>query len=131
MLKGNGQCVICDFGLSARFYDEFSSADIRKSKIIVGTPRYLAPETFRINGNDQISLKYARAADVYALSLVFWELCSRTECSSVPHPYCLPYSDVLGVNPTINDVKDTILDKGFRPKMLSDCLTKDPQLEAE
>lgn len=74
-MKLNGVCAIGDLGLAVRFDPELNEIDIPLNGK-VGTKRYLAPEVL----NDTIDMtvfESFKRADVYALGLVFWEICTR------------------------------------------------------
>ena len=75
LVKSNGVCAIGDLGLAVRFDPENDHIDIPLNGK-VGTKRYLAPEVLddSINTADFETFK---CADVYALGLVFWEICTR------------------------------------------------------
>lgn len=74
---------ITDFGVAAILDSRSGSQIDQKKKFLqVGTPRYMAPEVL------ECSVTFTKASftkiDVYALSLVLWELLSR--CSTVNKP---------------------------------------------
>ena len=73
----------------------------------------MAPEILSRTFNDQ-SFESYKAADMYALGLIFWELLRRCQSSSIDdaEEYQLPYDDVLNDNPTFENMyKIVCLDK--------------------
>ena len=98
LVKNDGTAAIADFGLAVRYTSDTGSLDIspntryitilqpRKVYFItdnlyrVGTRRYMAPEILNntLNVNCFESFK---AADIYCLGLVLWEVARRTVTS--------------------------------------------------
>jgi serine/threonine protein kinase len=74
-VKLNGVCAIGDLGLAVRFDPELNEIDIPLNGK-VGTKRYLAPEVLD-ETIDMTVFESFKRADVYALGLVFWEICTR------------------------------------------------------
>jgi bone morphogenetic protein receptor type-1B len=75
LVKRNGQCCIADFGLAVKYSSESDEIQIAPNAR-QGTRRYMPPEIL----NDTLDTKSFEAfkmADMYSLSLVFWEMCRR------------------------------------------------------
>ncbi len=62
-----GRAVIMDFGIG-KWADESHTQQISQAGMRVGTPKYMAPEQATIGGT------VSRAADVYQLATIFFEL---------------------------------------------------------
>ncbi|XP_055341553.1 TGF-beta receptor type-1-like [Paramacrobiotus metropolitanus] len=115
LVKRNGQCALADLGLAVRFDSLTGLIDIPTNDK-VGTNRYLAPEVL----SDAINTKNFeafKAADLYAMGLVFWEICRRyspREQDSVDD-YQLPYFDMLPSEPSVEEVAAVVCEKRMRP----------------
>ncbi|XP_067937083.1 activin receptor type-2A-like [Watersipora subatra] len=118
-------CAIADMGFSLK---------IRGSKVIrgneeelaedgslrdVGTVRYMAPEILEcaVNLRDcELSLKQI---DMYAFSLVLWELMTR--CKDIlfaePKTFVLPFEEKLGAHPSFETMRIHVAKEGQRPLM--------------
>ncbi|XP_003384911.3 PREDICTED: bone morphogenetic protein receptor type-1B-like [Amphimedon queenslandica] len=110
----SGQCVVADFG-QAFVLDP--AADDRKLAVSgqVGTYRYMSPEALdaRVNLRDSESFKQI---DVYAMSLVLWEVCMRYQSNDVPvPPYQSPFFDMVGEKPTLDQMKEIVVINKQRP----------------
>lgn len=119
LVKRNGQCAIADFGLAVKYTSESDEIQIAPNTR-VGTRRYMAPEVL----NETLDVKAFepfKMADMYSLSLVFWEMCRRcittirgtknTTCED----YALPYHDVVPSDPGFDDMFGVVCVKGIRP----------------
>ncbi len=71
LIKAHGQCCIADLGLAVmpQLLDG-------RTKILVGTRRYMAPELLSQSLNVKCMESFKRV-DVYAFSLVMWETAHR------------------------------------------------------
>ena len=78
-MKKGGTCCLADFGLAVR-QDLAHHSRVEKvpSSPLQGTLRYMAPETIECT-YDVGSFEAYRAADVYSIGLVMWEVLMRTE----------------------------------------------------
>ena len=72
LLRANGDLVLVDFGLARRLDDV---APQTQPGLVVGTPRYAAPEQSQLG-------TVTAAADVYSLGVVFYEML----CGKPPFP---------------------------------------------
>ena len=67
LLDSNGNCKLCDFGLSK----SISQATVSALTNQLGTHFYMSPEMFDINAVDPT---YATAVDIYSFSIIMWQL---------------------------------------------------------
>jgi len=102
--------VLSDFAMSIHLDEkQLSSTDQQQQ---MGTPRYMSPEILAGTiGNELNSLL---KSDVYSLSLVFWEILSRSKHLEANEFYVLPYDEQLkerGIdgNPSINQMLEIVL----------------------
>lgn len=123
LLKHDLLPCITDFGVAAMLDSTAGSQlDHRKKYLQVGTPRYMAPEVL------ECSVTFTKASftkiDVYALSLVFWELLSR--CTPLPYSsetqytvsdYKLPFEDLAGSHADINNMLQIVVVDKLRPTL--------------
>ena len=79
LVKNDLSCCIADFGLSVTYESTKKAVDtgeLQADNIRVGTKRYMAPEV--LDGSMAIEdFESYKRADVYALSLVLWEIMRR------------------------------------------------------
>lgn len=126
LLRRNLSPCITDFGV-ATILDMTggSQAQQRKNYLQVGTPRYMAPEVL------ECSVSFTKISftkiDVYALSLVLWELLSRcfplpktkvndsAEDDCLVQPYRLPFDEFVNSNPDINTMRQVVVCDKRRP----------------
>jgi activin receptor type-2B len=142
LLRRNLSPCITDFGV-ATILDMTggSQTQQRKNYLQVGTPRYMAPEVL------ECSVAFTKISftkiDVYALSLVLWELLSRCHplpklrrndydekstinniedapCDDEVLPYRMPFEDQVGSNPDINTMRQVVVCDKLRPPF-RDC----------
>ena len=76
LIKNDGTAAIADFGLAVRYNSHTEWLDVSPNTR-VGTRRYMAPEILSNNINTNCFDSF-KAADIYCLGLVFWEVCRRT-----------------------------------------------------
>lgn len=84
----------------------------------VGTKRYLAPEVLE----DTINMEQFdafRRADIYAFGLVLWELATRTRFAPEEQleKYRLPYEGMVQSDPSIEEMREVVVDRQMRPEM--------------
>lgn len=113
LVKNNGACVIADFSqavtLDRLANDKF---DIKQA-----SKRYLSPELLEQTYDPQC-LEGFRRADVYALGLIFWEVCWRCLSNGMALEYSAPYSEWLvngNQEPTIEEMKKLVVQDQRRP----------------
>ncbi|CAF3663380.1 unnamed protein product [Rotaria socialis] len=141
LVKKDLSCCIADLGLAVKevrtrpksrkdptaanvSYQEQVNIDIQPNSR-VGTYRYMAPEVLDDTLN-QRSFESFKAADIYALGLVYWELLRR--CQTSPNvndadPYQLPYEDIYPSSPTIEQMCEAVCTKKIRPAISERWLT--------
>ncbi|KAL7673276.1 hypothetical protein ACOME3_008142 [Neoechinorhynchus agilis] len=109
LIKADMTACVADFGLALvldRHLGEIHSQ--------VGTPRYMAPEV--LEGAISFTPAAFLCIDAFALSMVLWELLSRLEVDDgKPNTYQLPFEDLVGLNPTVAEIKDIVVFKRQRP----------------
>ncbi|XP_018496315.2 activin receptor type-2A [Galendromus occidentalis] len=110
ILKDESTACIADFGLAIVFE---SGANIGEVHGQVGTRRYMAPEV--LEGAISFDQEAFQRIDMYAVSLVLWEMLSRTkDCD--PFPKCrMPFEDQVGQHPTLEDMQETVVNRKSRP----------------
>lgn len=82
----------------------------------------MAPEVVS-DAIDVTSFSAFKAADMYSTSLVFWELCRRCRqgwpVGGSPmlqaEEYMLPYSNLVGPDPSVEDMRLVLMVQGARP----------------
>ncbi|XP_057657135.1 activin receptor type-1 [Diorhabda carinulata] len=115
LVKNNGTCCLADFGLAVTHFQSTDELDIG-SNPRVGTKRYMSPEvldeTIRMDHFDSF-----RRADVYALGLVFWEMCRRTISNGIAEDYKPPFYDVVPSDPSFEDMRKVVCVDCQRPNL--------------
>lgn len=106
LLKHDLTPCITDFGVATTLG---SQIDEHRKYTQVGTPRYLAPEVL------ECSVLFTKASftkiDVYALSLVLWELVNRYGSDT----YKMPFEEEAGQNPDTSVMKQIVVVEKRRP----------------
>lgn len=121
LVKRNGECAIADFGLAVKYLSEFDEIHIANNTR-VGTRRYMAPEVLNESLNAQMFDSF-KMADMYALALIFWEMCRRTAVTLVDQKttaaeeYALPYHDVVPSDPSFEDMHEVVCVQNLRPEV--------------
>ena len=116
LIKNDGTAAIAVFGLAVRYNSDTESLDISPNTR-VGTRRYMAPEILSNNINTNCFESF-KAADIYCLGLVFWEVGRRTVSSEAEgvEDYLLPYGDVVPSDPSHQDMYQAVCLKSIRPQ---------------
>nr|XP_023658240.1 TGF-beta receptor type-1 isoform X2 [Paramormyrops kingsleyae]XP_023658241.1 TGF-beta receptor type-1 isoform X2 [Paramormyrops kingsleyae] len=115
LVKKNGTCCIADLGLAVRHDSATDTIDIAPNHR-VGTKRYMAPEVL----DDTINMKHFdsfKRADIYAMSLVFWEIASRCSIGGIHDDYQLPYFDLVQSDPSVEEMKKVVCEQKLRPNI--------------
>lgn len=105
LVKVNGQCVIADFGLAVTHTQKDGSIDIGNNPK-VGTKRFMAPEVLDERWESFLVMLFyfyflvaflfsinmecfeaLRRADIYAIGLLYWEVCRRTVSCGIVEEY--------------------------------------------
>lgn len=123
LVKKDLTCCIGDLGL-ALCGDIDGQLPAGNVDIRSGTKRYMAPEIINrsIDGN---SIGAYQKADMYSMSLVFWEMLRRCEFIEpetnklIKFDYQLPYYEHVDANPDENQMHDVVYVKKLRPEMLT------------
>lgn len=58
-----------------------------------------------------------RRVDIYALGLVFWEMCRRTVSNGIAEDYKPPFYDVVPSDPSFEDMKKVVCIDQQRPNL--------------
>lgn len=124
LLKQDLVPCITDFGVATMLgTTNGSQLDHRRKYLQVGTPRYMAPEVL------ECSVTFTKASftkiDVYALSLVLWELLTRCDPLPLPPgseptpapPYKLPFEEFVGPQPDIKTMRHIVVVDKCRPSL--------------
>lgn len=124
LVRADGVAAIGDLGLAVRHNSGSNSLDLPLN-CKVGTKRYLAPEVLdnSINDSDFESFKQG---DVYALGLVLWEVACRISTPGYPCPPAQPpYWDLVGVDPSLDEMKKVVCLNMHRPELPPELLNVD------
>jgi len=114
LVKKDLTCAIADLGLCVKHNSVTDEVDIPINNK-VGTKRYMAPELLNETINEKHFDSWKRA-DVYSLGLVYWEIVRRCEDTSLQQDYEMPYYDVVSPDPTIEEMKEVVCNKKYRPE---------------
>ncbi|XP_052892419.1 activin receptor type-1 isoform X1 [Anopheles moucheti] len=115
LIRANGTCVIADFGLAVMHSQTTNKIDIGNTAR-VGTKRYMAPEVL----DESISMDCfdaLRKADIYALGLIFWEVCRRTISCGIAEEYKVPYFDYVSSDPSFEEMRKVVCVDNYRPSV--------------
>merc|ERR1719187_2557741 len=115
LVRTDGSCVIADFGLAVTHTQATGETDIPHNPR-VGTKRYMSPEILDMTINMQ-SFECFRRVDVYAFSLVMWEVMRRCCTSSGVEDYALPYYDMVPPDPGFDDMHKVVCVDQYRPQV--------------
>lgn len=99
LIDGEYYPKVCDFGLSRCFPQSLTKSMRLATQSKVGTPLYMAPELLE----DREKYEYSSGVDVYAFSMIAYEICSGKA----------PFSELGDI--TNSELKRRILG-GYRPK---------------
>ena len=111
LIKDDQQsCVIADFGLAVSYSSKTQKLLGVENGKIAGTVRYLAPEIIFDESIDCSDFSTYERADMYCLSLVFWEILT---CSGEQGDYKLPYDEYTSRDPTIDDMRNALASTGI------------------
>lgn len=67
-----------------------------------------------------------RRADIYALGLIYWEVCRRTTSCGIAEDYKIPYYDVVPSDPSFEDMKKVVCSDNYRPSIPNRWIVSDP-----
>ncbi|XP_035786288.1 activin receptor type-1-like isoform X1 [Anopheles albimanus] len=115
LIRANGTCVIADFGLAVMHSQTTNKIDIG-STARVGTKRYMAPEVLDESINMEC-FDALRKADIYAIGLIFWEVCRRTISCGIAEEYKVPYYDYVSSDPSFEEMRKVVCVDNYRPSV--------------
>lgn len=141
LVKRDWSCAIADFGLAVRYISESNEIDIAPNTR-VGTRRYMAPEVLDETLN-KASFEAFKAADIYSLGLVLWEMARRCNTAGSTSPiitdesqeklvtygadeYQQPYFDCVPCDPSFDDMYNVVCVKKVRPDIQSHWIIEEP-----
>lgn len=113
LLKPNLTPCVADFGLAYIFYPD---QPVSTKHGQIGTRRYMAPEI--LGGSIGFTADAFIKIDMYAVSLVMWELISRCVISDSirpTEPYMLPFEREAGPMPTTETMQKIVCLEHKRP----------------
>ncbi|KAL6483042.1 hypothetical protein MHYP_G00079140 [Metynnis hypsauchen] len=113
LVKRNGQCCIADLGLAVIHSLSSDYLDVGNNPR-VGTKRYMAPEVLDESIRVDIFESY-KQTDIWALSLVLWEITRRTTVNGITEEYRLPFFDVVPSDPSFEEMKKVVCVDQYRP----------------
>ncbi|NP_001298255.1 TGF-beta receptor type-2 precursor [Oreochromis niloticus] len=111
LVKNDGTCCVCDFGLGLCLDSSLSVDDLANSGQ-VGTARYMAPEVLEARLNLE-NIESFKQTDIYSMALVLWEMTSRCEAIGEVKDYEPAYGSKVREHPCVESMKDNVLrDRG-------------------
>lgn len=116
LVRRDGRCCIADFGLAARHAPDTGAVDLAPGDRSPA-PRTSPPEllTGRLDPTDFEALK---AADVYQLALLLWEMCRRHETPAAPaDPPLEPYQEWVPGEATAAVMREVAAERRLRPTL--------------
>ena len=121
LVKDNLRCCIADFGLAVVKDGGVGNGEMllpNSESLKDGTIRYMAPEIL----NETINTNYFESfkqVDIYALGLVFWEICRRCTGKEVSDEKCeayeLPFQGLVPPEPSFEDMRKTVVVERRQP----------------
>ena len=120
LVKDNLRCCIADFGLAVVKDSVGNGENLfpNSESLKDGTIRYMAPEIL----NETINTSYFESfkqVDIYALGLVFWEICRRCTGKEVTDEKCeayeLPFQGLVPPEPSFEDMRKTVVVERRQP----------------
>merc|ERR1719259_1373874 len=120
LVRADGTCVIADFGLAVMHYQRTGKIDEHQNSR-VGTKRYMSPEI--LDGSIEVNKTFEsyKQADVYAFSLVIWEVLRRTRGSAggvdEALDFALPYHQYVTPDPSFDEMRKVVSTDKIRPEI--------------
>ena len=93
LVRGDGSCVIADFGLAVTHTQSTGETNIPANPR-VGTKRYMAPEILDMSIN-MTEFENFRKVDIYSFGLMMWETVRRCMTHEGVEDYALPFFDMV------------------------------------
>ncbi|XP_034732911.1 serine/threonine-protein kinase receptor R3 isoform X2 [Etheostoma cragini] len=115
LVKRNGQCCIADLGLAVIHSQSHDYIDVGNNPR-VGTKRYMAPEVLDETIRMDVFESY-KQTDIWALGLVFWEICRRTIVNGIVEEYCPPFFDMVPLDPSFEEMKKVVCVDQQKPSL--------------
>jgi serine/threonine protein kinase len=126
LIKNSLECCIGDFGMAIKYDIRFNrmsysdDAALNSNKKREGSVRYMAPECLDDTLNYE-SIESLKKCDIYAYSLVLWELLNRLDLNSMNNGmnkhHQPPFHEYVDGEPTIDMMKDIVCIKSIRPAL--------------
>ncbi|CAB4068144.1 ACVR1 [Lepeophtheirus salmonis] len=119
LVRMDGTCVIADFGLAVT-HTIANNELIIPQNCRVGTKRYMSPEILDMSINVNHFESY-RMVDIYAFSLIIWEILRRTRSSenNKANEFALPYYTDVNPDPGFDEMRKVVCIDNRRPEILS------------
>ncbi|XP_066564656.1 serine/threonine-protein kinase receptor R3 [Amia ocellicauda] len=115
LVKSNRQCCIADLGLAVMHSQANDLLDIGNNPR-VGTKRYMAPEVLEESIRTDCFESY-KQTDIWALGLVLWEISRRTVVNGIVEDYRPPFFDVVGADPSFEEMRKVVCVDQYRPSV--------------
>ena len=120
LVKNDGTCVIADFGLAVMHSEKTGQIDEHQNSR-VGTKRYMSPEILDGSIENNKTFESYKRVDIYAFSLVMWEVLRRTRYndsdSDSAEDYALPYHLDVGPDPSFDEMRKVVCTDNSRPEI--------------
>ncbi|KAL4217117.1 Activin receptor type-1 [Mactra antiquata] len=113
LVKVNGTACIADLGLAVLHKCEENYLDLGSNNK-VGTKRYMAPELLDETLNPEFFDSF-KCVDIYAFSLVLWEIARRCYTQGIVEEYQPPFWDMVPSDPSFEDMRRVVVIEQYRP----------------
>ncbi|XP_052813496.1 activin receptor type-1-like isoform X2 [Mya arenaria] len=124
LVKRDGTTCIADLGLAVLHKCETNLLDLGSNNK-VGTKRYMAPELLDETLNPEMFDSF-KCVDIYAFSLVLWEIARRCYTQGIVEEYKPPFWDAVPSDPSFEDMRKVVVVDQNRPvipnRWASDCI---------
>lgn len=113
LVRRDGTACIADLGLAVLHKCEENYLDLGSNNK-VGTKRYMAPELLDETLNPEIFDSF-KCVDIYAFSLVMWEIARRCYAQGIVEEYKPPFWDMVPSDPSFEDMRKVVVVDQYRP----------------